>query len=185
MCNHTLDGFSRTNLFTCLLDRKKTFLVLPWTTALQTKPANNSYTTPEIQKSCKRAQYSGIVKDEVPGRGEGCPAHTCSALLTSPRPQLPRAGERAGSCAHAPPWHCHTWAAPEERCQGPPRPQLLTRREIKVSRGREHRQTPATGTAPRTRAPRHRRRKPPCATQGKETLRKRFDWNITVNRREN
>lgn len=175
--------------------KRKPFWFLPWTTALQTKPANNSYTDLEIQKSSKHAQYSRMVKAEVPqhsstllqraGRGEGRPPHTCSALLTSPRPELPGAGEQAGSCAHAPTWHRHTWAAPEECCQGPSAAAAHQERDQSLKGQRAQADTCYSITSQRTRAPRCLWRKPPCITVGKETLRKLFDWNITVNRREN
>lgn len=157
-------GFQEQIYSLAYLTERKPFWFLPWITALRAKPANNSNTDLEIQKSCKSAQYCRMVKDEVPrhsstllpeqiteGRGRGCPACTCSPLLTSLRPELPRAGsagraeQESGQAAV--PGLLPGTATPEHHLRSSaraPLPQLLARREIKVSGGREHTPTPAT-----------------------------------------
>lgn len=83
--------------------------------------------------------------------GEGRPPCTCSPLLTFLRRELPKAGNagcerRQESGQAAVPTHLPGTATPEHHLRNAtraPLPQLLTRREIKVSRGREHTWTPA------------------------------------------
>lgn len=95
------------------------------------------------------------------------------------------AGERAGSCAHAPTWHSHTWAPPEERYQGPSAAAAHQERDQSLKGQRAHVDTCSSITLQRTRAPRCVWRKPQGITAVKEMLGKLFDWNITVNKREN
>lgn len=80
------------------------------------------------------------------GRGEGCPPCTCSPLLSSLRPELPKVGRQESGQA-AVPTHLPGTGTPEHHLRSAaraPLPQLLARREIKVSGGRERRRTPAT-----------------------------------------
>lgn len=194
-------GFQEQIYSLAYLTERKPLWFLPWNTALQTKPATNSNTDGEIQKSSKHARSSGVVKDEMPqhsstlqqrvdqGR-EGGRLPTMH-LLTPPQLPAPRAaeggeaGERAGSCAHAPTWHRHTWAPPEERCQGPSATAARQERDQNLGGQRAQADTCYSRAWQRTRAPCHARREPPCITEGKEMLGRLFDWNITVNRREN
>lgn len=107
------------------------------------------------------------------------PAHSCSERITEGRggrpptmhlltpPHLPapgaakgtkrraraEAGERAGSCAHAPTWHSHTWAPPEERCQGPSAAAAHQERDQSLKGQRAHVDTCYSVMLQRTRAP--------------------------------
>lgn len=117
------------------------------------------------------------------GRGEGCPPCTCSPLLSSLHPELPKAGNagrerRQESGQAAVPTHLPGTATPEHHLRSAaraPLPQLLARREIKVSGGREHRRTPATAERYKGHEPPAACGEPPCITVGKEMLRKLFD----------
>lgn len=168
-------GFQEQIYSLAYLTERKPFWFLPWTTALPTKPVNNSNTDPEIQTSSKRVQYYGMVKDEVPPhsstllqradhRREGGRPPT-THLLTPPHLPAPgaakgtkrraraEAGERAGSCAHAPTWHSHTWAPPEERCQGPSAAAAHQERDQSLKGQRAHVDTCYSVMLQRTRAP--------------------------------
>lgn len=174
------------------------FWFLPWTTALQTKPANSSNTDVEIQKWSKRAQYSRMVKDEVPQhsstlvqgvdhRREGGRLPTVH-LLTPPHLPAPRAaqGSREGRqlCPHtylAQPHLSTTWGAlPGPLCHSCS-PGERSKSQGAESTGRHLLQQ----NAAKDMSPHREWRKPRCITVGKEMLGKLFDWNITVNRREN
>lgn len=177
------------------LTERKPFWFLPWTTALQTKPANNSNTDPEIQQLSKRAQYSRTGKDEVSAlqhtpagsgaRKEGGRLPSVHLLTPAHPSSAPCARSAQGSCARTPTWHSHTWAPPEERCQGPSATAAHQERDQSLKGQRAQADTCYSTTLRRTRAPRRVWRKPPCITIGKEMVGKLFDWNITVNRREN
>lgn len=113
----------------------------------------NAYnTTAWLRMKCLHTPAHSCSKRITEGRGEGRPPRTCSPLLTFLRRELPKAQNagrerRQESGQAAVPTHLPGTATPEHHLRSAaraPLPQLLTRREIKVSRGREHTWTPAT-----------------------------------------
>lgn len=152
-------GFQEQIYSLAYLTERKPFWLFPWTTALQTKPAINSNTDgryknclnvhniwERLRMKCLNTPAHSCSEWITEGRGEGCPPCTCSPS-SSLCPELPEEGTpRQESGQAAVPTHLPGTATPEHHLRSParaPLPQLLTRREIKVSRGREHRRTPA------------------------------------------
>lgn len=172
------------------LTERKSFWLLPWTTALQTKPANNSYTDPEIQKSSERAQYSGMVKDEVPEHSSTAAASREgeAAQHTPAQPCSPQScpGQERGQAAV--PTHLPGTATPEQHLRSaarPPRATAAHQERDQSLQGQGAQADTCCRNGTKDTSPPPRVEEASVVTQGKETLRKRFDWNITVNRREN
>lgn len=200
-------GFQEQIYSLAYLTERKPFWFLPWTTALPTKPVNNSNTDPETQTSSKRVQYYGMVKDEVPQhsstllqradhrREGGKAAHHAPAHPSSPscagscqRHKTPGAsgGRRAGRqlCPRtylAQPHLSTTWGAlPGPLCRSCSPGERSKSQGAESTRGHLLQRNVTKDTSPRCVW-----RKPRGITVVKEMLGKLFDWNITVNRREN
>lgn len=146
------------------LTERKSFWLLPWTTALQTKPANNSYTDPEIQKSSERAQYSGMVKDEVPEHSSTAAASREgeAAQHTPAQPCSPQScpGQERGQAAV--PTHLPGTATPEQHLRRAARPPLCH----SCSSGERSKSPGAGSTGRHLLQERHEGHEPPAAGGG-------------------